>query len=429
MIKNKLLVLLTFLLVFFLPTNLFFKLQEQTAYHQGIFIDYLIPKVYLTDLITVAIFLTYLISNSNKLRLNQKNKLAKLKEFFCRQWVEYKTIIILGLLILLRQFFTPYPLAATWFFCKILEMLGLLVVLRKTSAKIEKSKLHTQIFQLVLLSSLLFQTILATWQFMYQKPLFGYLPLGESRLNQVNNIAKTVWINGEERILSYGSTAHPNILAGTAVIFLYLIWMWSNQQQTNWLKKAPKLLAVPASIAVIFFTQSVSGLLSLCLLGLSFFVKTKVLATTKKLILIAVFSLFIFPIATEIFAQKFTSSFSIARRARLLKQASEMFKKNLIFGVGLNQFTVYLPTYLPANQNNLFIQPVHNAVWLVLTETGLLGLVFIILILKRGIKNLNSQSLIPILILLPIILNDHYILTNQVGILAVILLLATKQTN
>ena len=101
-----------------------------------------------------------------------------------------------------------------------------------------------------------------------------------------------------------------------------------------------------------------------------------------------------------------------------MKSAYEMIQENIFFGVGLNNFTVVLPNFLPLSQILIFNQPVHNVFVLLFAEAGIFVFVLFIMLILFSIKTLLKQSygvaaILFITILHFIILGsfDHYLLT------------------
>jgi len=90
----------------------------------------------------------------------------------------------------------------------------------------------------------------------------------------------------------------------------------------------------------------------------------------------------------------------------------EMFQHNLLFGVGINNFTLNLEEYATNKEVVRFVQPVHHLLFLILSEGGLLLLVTIFLLIRQAkIKSFYTKSLI----LLAIASLDHYLLTQFSG--------------
>ncbi|MEA2056859.1 MAG: hypothetical protein U9O78_04135, partial [Patescibacteria group bacterium] len=161
------------ILVFVIPANLFYKISEQSAYVDGLLVDYLIPKIYLQDLLILLLLVVALV------KLIAQKKLNK----FCQKIIDvvkkHRLLLIIILLFFFRQFFTANYIAAIWFFLK-LALLAIFFLWLKSSYFIKKNK---YIFW-ALVSSLIFQALLAGYQLIAQKQLFGYLFLGEPNLQQ-----------------------------------------------------------------------------------------------------------------------------------------------------------------------------------------------------------------------------------------------------
>ena len=110
---------------------------------------------------------------------------------------------------------------------------------------------------------------------------------------------------------------------------------------------------------------------------------------------------------------------SVVVRQQLNAAAFTLWQQSPLVGIGLGNFLVQLPEVLPSRQI-YFLQPVHNIYLLVLAETGIIGCVAFLLLVKRSIKKFNV-SLIALLLLG---LVDHYPLTLQQGQLLFTLVLS-----
>ncbi len=204
-LKKKLLgKIYTFLIcsiIFLIPSNLFLKLNTASAYINGLLVDYLIPKLYLSDIFILILLLLWLI----KVIINKKKIIFKTSYFYLPS--------ILVSLIIVRQIFTPYPLAAAWYLFRLIEI-GLLAWFLSTHKKFfQKSAVY-----LTIIFTTLFQSGLALWQFLTQQSLLGFNFFGEPNLSNSIGLAKDMWWK-TGRILPYATTAHPNILGGALAIF------------------------------------------------------------------------------------------------------------------------------------------------------------------------------------------------------------------
>lgn len=107
-----------------------------------------------------------------------------------------------------------------------------------------------------------------------------------------------------------------------------------------------------------------------------------------------------------------SSSESVVVRQELNTAAVKIWQQSPIVGVGLGNFLVKLPEFLP-KKSVYFLQPVHNIYLLILAETGIIGLLFFFWIIQKGLG--VSINTIPIILLLLLGLVDHYPLTLQQG--------------
>jgi O-antigen ligase len=399
------------LIIFLIPSNLFFKFIESSAYVNGLLIDYLIPKLYLSDLVIFTLFGWWLFDNKKIVFKNLKKVLKKIT-----LWINKNKIIsFLLLALILRQFNTHSPIAAYWYLLKIIEF-GFLTFILMNKKKLISSTLiiSSTIF------TLFFQSILTILQFINQSSIFGYMFLGESDLNRQIGLAKQT-INGIEKILPYGTTAHPNILGG--IISLYLILLIGTLINPQLKKKKYHLqpfIVGPIIISLIALglTFSLSAWTTF-IIGIVLIFKK---INTKKLLLLSLSLIILTPILLQLGSLS-SDKPSIKRRAYLNHAGINMLKSNPIWGVGLNNFTTQVEKYSPAREVVRFTQPSHHSLILILSEIGLLGLATTILLVQKNKKLIKKNikwGSILLLIITPIIVLDHYFFTNQSGLLLII---------
>lgn len=373
---------LFFFIIFTFSFNLFYKLTIDGAYVRGLLVDYLIPKIYLSELFLIP-FLA--------IGLKQLKKI-KIETYLC-----FLILFLIG-----RQLLSQSPLAAFVQLLHLFEILLFFEVSRRDS--LFKTKLAEKFSLGAMLSVVIFQSLLAIYQFIFQKSLLAYQFLGETNLHDLANISKGQFFFAE-KILPYGTTPHPNILAGIVLILSILIW-----QKIKHLSGL-RLALISNALLIIFLTQSLSAFLTLILFAAYLiFKKFKI----KKIFLIGFyyFFLLLLPFFLEKFSTIWPNQNSITRRIVLNQASLEMFQHNLLFGVGINNFTLNLEEYATNKEVVRFVQPVHHLLFLILSEGGLLLLITIFLLIRQAkIKNFYTKSLI----LLAIACLDHYLLTQFSG--------------
>ncbi|HEX7017840.1 MAG TPA: O-antigen ligase family protein [Patescibacteria group bacterium] len=397
------------LIIFLVPSNLFLKFFESSAYVNGIFVDYLIPKLYLSDIPIILLLLTW----GYKTLMAKKKPLA-MAQLDSTTW----GVIGLGVLLIIRQFFAPYPLAAIWYLLKLIEMIALGFFL------VHHRQLLTK--RPVLLSivvTLIFQSFLAIYQYISHSALFGYWFLGEPNLSNPIGLARLT-IGGIEKVLPYGTTAHPNILGGTlAIYFLILL---------KTLKKPKMLVVASFSLIGLLLTFSFSAWLTL-ILGMIFWILYKYVNLLYPMRYIFFLIAFFTPLAIKHLAVVYSDSPSMVRRAYLQEAAVNMYIDNPLFGIGLNNFTAKVEEYTATREIVRFIQPVHNIFFLWIAETGIAGAFLLIGVCILIIRKRNSLQLplrtsrFLLFSAVPIMVLDHYLLTQQTGLLLLVFLIGFNQ--
>lgn len=154
---------------------------------------------------------------------------------------------------------------------------------------------------------------------------------------------------------------------------------------------------------VLTFSRSaiVVGILAFVLV---FFQKKKIFFFFA--ILFLTFSVFRFPFT---FFEE-----SVVVRQQLNIAAVKIWQSSPLFGVGLGNFLVRLPEALPT-RTIYFLQPVHNIYLLLLSEVGVVGLLFFVWFLQKAFRRPFSIWHVALSILLVLGLIDHYPLTLQQG--------------
>ncbi len=389
-------------LIFSIPSNLFKTFLLETAYVRGLQVDYLIPKFHLSDIFLLTLFFVLIFRAENRKFLTK----------IIRN-IPYKpTLGILGTLLILQQITSEHPIVSILFLLRILilAITGLII----TS---DTHLLKSQITITTVKITVIFQSLLAWYQYLSQGSLFNYYFLGETNLNAYAGIAQSSLL-GVQKILPYGTTAHPNVLAGILTIFSLFIF---NNFSKNSKTKLTEILILILSSSTILLTQSVSAILGL-LLGVAVIVinKKKLFVYTPKKIAIffLVLSALTILLLTQITDQTVINSNSVLRRNFLNSAAIAILQKEPFTGVGFQNFTAYLEKNSTNQEVVRFIQPAHSVLLLFLSEAGLIGTTFFLLLILPYLKK-NRKIRHPeyLLALLPILALDHYLLTIQSGLL------------
>ncbi len=399
--------LLLQLTIFLIPTNLAYHVYTSGAYLNGRLVDYFLPKLYLSDLTLLGVLLIYVFINSNLFHI------STFIRFIIRSpWTYFLIFLIL------KSATSPVPIAGFWYVFKIIEFLlfGWYLYHRYTRFQ------FLSLIRFPLSVSLVLQCSIGLYQFISQSSFIGYIFMGEPSLERAAIVKNNYF--GVLEVSPYGTTPHPNVLAGFLCIGLLvqLICIHSNLKSTR--RKAALVALIGLICIVILLTQSL-GAIGAFLVGISLlFLKNKVSILNMRLIVLMCIgsSLILGPLLIYILRQypQLADNASITTRYELNHSAITQLLHNSLSGSGPNQFIYYLPRTTFSGQKTLFLQPAHNLSLLVLAETGLAGLLFGVWCINRLFKQLKWDHtevsyLVPLLALLLIGAVDHYPLTLQTG--------------
>lgn len=367
------------LLIILLPTQLGYHFWPEWAMVLGRRIDYLSPTIYLTDIIILLLLSFWFFEGVPRFK---------------------KSIILSGLFIGINIYFSVNQPAALYKWIKVLEfgLLGWYIV---------KTKPNFPFITFCLSVGILYSSLIAVGQFFFQHSLGGiFWLLGERTFTVDTPGIARVALSGQEFLRAYGTFPHPNVLGGFLAVTLPLLLQAKKSLPR---RQAGKWFYMSFGLGVIALILTFSR--SAWFVGL---VAMIVILTKRKKSL-----LFISVILVLIAIQINFKEESVVVREQLNNAALSLWQHSPLVGVGLGNFLVRLPEVL-ASRQIYFLQPVHNIYLLVLAETGIIGFIMVLLLLRHTIKKLQ----IPLIALLLLGFVDHYPLTLQQGQLLFTLVLA-----
>ena len=342
------------LLSFFLPTQLGWHVNSLQTTVYGFQIDYLIPTLYLTDIITLLIiFLGF-----NKLK-------------FTKKYIVYN-ILYIGFAVINILHSTHYiPAIYKWFKVTEFILLGLVIINTK---KFDVFKYFVK----PLSCSMFVICLLGIWQYLIQGSVGGiFYWLGERSLNFSDpNVSP----------FPYSTFSHPNSFAGFLLVFGIFLIKYKSRFNYRYF-----LISSFFVIVNLILTNSLNVYLAIILLV--------ILSFRSNL----AFAFLAFDLSNRTFSH----------RLELIKASWIMIKENFLSGVGLNNFTPNLPRVTNSFLNAWELQPVHNIFLLIFSEVGIFGLVAFLFLFLSALSP-TTYSLYAIAITG---LNDHYWLTLQQNIL------------
>jgi len=443
--------------IILLPTQLGYHFWPDWALVLGRRLDYLSPTIFLTDVTILLTLTSWFFSSfsSNKIKnLNLIKNFKSLVKLLARRSFSVGGV---GLVVLvgLNIYFATSPLVALYKWFKVLEFVVFGFYIIKTKPSFSRSLW-------CLLFAVFYSSIIAIAQFFLQHSVGGMLWLLGERTFDVTNpgiariqllpisLSTHLPINPSifsELLRPYATFPHPNVLGGFLAVSLPLIIINSLttclparqvKQLNNWQVSLLKLFRVYTIILgtlalILTFSRSawIAGAIGMTFLLFNYY-KRYNFYKFYKIIAFVGFVVFVgFFLAFPYFQSLTSNSESVFVRNELNSAAISMWWKSSsflpltsyllprLFGVGLGNFLVKLPTYYP-HRDIFFLQPVHNIYLLILSETGIIGSGIILYLLYSFLKRVTRKRLFVIchlsfVILLLLGAVDHYPLTLQQG--------------
>ncbi|MBI3985264.1 MAG: O-antigen ligase family protein [Candidatus Levybacteria bacterium] len=410
--QSKLSLFFFYLLILFLPTQLGKHFFLQSSFIAGLRIDYLSYTLYLTDILIILIFLS---SFKNVF----KTVLTKYKNKFFRFFL-FALFLTIGISV------SKNPQVGIYGLVKLFEFsyLGIFIYLNYR-------EINKKILVALISFGIVFQTLLSALQYLNNGSLQGiFYFLGERSFNSQTPSIANVSVNAKLILRPYATFPHPNVLAGFIALSSMLLVYFKNR-----INKHLLLIVLTISTTGIIISFSRVGLLVWTGFIFSYFLTT-LLKKYKKIKLNTRFiknnslpiivgsgfllSLFFLFLTNPLFIQRLSSfSFSdesVVQRLNTISASINMFMQNPVFGVGINNFLNNLNTSF---NSPALLQPVHNVFLLVLSQTGIVGLLAFGYLFFKAIRvalGFGKEKIIRILIVLAIIfigMFDHYLLTIQ----------------
>jgi hypothetical protein len=358
--------LLISLLSFFLPTQLALHLNNFNSTVYGFQIDYLIPTIYLTDIIAFFIILL---------------GLRKIK--FSRKYLVLSALYII--FVLTNILVSDHFISGAYKWIKVTEMLLLgIVIINYKKFDIFKN------FVKPLSYSIFIACLLGAWQFLIKSSVGGlFYWLGERNFLFSNpNIAP----------YPYSFFSHPNSFAGFLLVYGIFLLQFKNKFKPRYFWTLLALIVIN-----LILTNSLNVYITICLL---------LIVKLKKSLA--------FGFILIDFSERY-----ITHRIELIRASLQLIKENFWFGVGLNNFIPNLVKVSNTFVNAWELQPVHNIFLLVFSELGVLGFIAFLFILFSGVQLYPVPF--TLYAILATGQFDHYWLTLQQNMLLFVFVLVTSR--
>jgi hypothetical protein len=391
------------ILVLIIPLNLGKHFITRDSYVWGMLVDYLIPTIYLQDIVALLVLLFWIIGGGAK-------KIKKLS-LFSRSEFQIATLFIFSCLF---SVFSSQRLVPSFYFWLRLLLYFLLFVFILCEIAVERD--FFKILNVVSIS-IIFVSLLGIFQFTKQGSLFNnYYFFGEQPYSvSTYGIAKETFL-GHMVLPSYATFRHPNVLGGFLSIFTLWLVPYLAMRRKYVFAFVLSVIALAMTFSVSAWVSFVVGVLIYLFLLVD--PKKTYLKKLKISAVVIAFSLamLIFP-ALKLFTT--SANPSLFRRSDLLVASYRIAGKYPLFGIGINNFTVLVDNFVPQSPDIRFTQPVHNVFALVLSEAGVFSYTLLVLLILLAVRKQTNPGLFSVLFislmqLLILFSVDHYFFTaNQ----------------
>ncbi|MBI4084564.1 MAG: O-antigen ligase family protein [Candidatus Levybacteria bacterium] len=324
---------------------------------------------------------------------------------------------LLFALLLVGVFLSKSPAAGLYGFLKLLEFTFFGVFTAWFLTK--NSKAYSTVL-LLFAVGIIGESFLAIVQFLNQGSIGGiFYWFGErSFTSQTPGIANAA-VSGKLVLRPYATFPHPNVLAGYLVIGMTLISLKCKAQSAKLEKALYSIALMLGTIALLLTMSRVSIVVFLVCVIVVLYKKLPKKHRAFGIISCLVAITIIFLLLPHRSFSLSLNDESISIRRDLLVASFTMFWEHPIFGVGLNNFLLSLPSYLSNKHSVFFLQPVHNIFFLWFCQTGLAGATLAILFFFSLYKQLRRHYIwgkwLLVFSLIAFGSVDHYLLTLQQG--------------
>lgn len=378
------------LFIFFLPSQLGFHFWPSWAFISGIRVDYLSPTIYFTDLILTASFLFWIPPKWKK--ISKKTKVL----FAC--------LLCFSLINIL---FANLQAVAVISWIRIFELALLAYYAADNFLWIKKHLFWP------LAIACIYSVAIGGLQVLLGRTMGGILYwLGERHFTLSTAGIALSSILGRSQLRPYATFPHPNAFAGFLLVSLTLVY-WATH------KPRPYLFTSIIILIGILISYSQAAWIAILSFGLIFSPTNVVAKITRHALFASIILSLILPVLALSLIDSSLPQF-ISMRAYLARGSGYIISQSPLLGVGLGGFIPFFQSW--QHTASWFFQPVHNIWLLIFAETGIVGLLFALLV---GLRAVGTQKpfLIAILMILITGLVDHYWITlHQTQLLLAIML-------
>jgi hypothetical protein len=389
-----------FLLTF--PFSVHFVLYERASYRFGNFSPWVTGFLFLPELLLILTFLLWFIQEI------RTKELGKLK---APGW-GFTLFLLFMVNAGLVTFFQGDIILYLFFLIRVLEAGAVYILIR------QKIIPHNKLIAWLLYGAVI-QIVIAYTQTRLNQSI-GLHFIGEPVIGpEVPNVAKTDIPTGIKEIRPYGTFLHPNILGVylTTIFFLSLAYLK---------KTALPFWIILMSVGIYLTGSQAAQLTLLIVAGILLILSFMKLASQKRILSLGLLGVFLFGnlwvyLNSASLAWSYTS---IQERLMQNVISLNMFLHKF-WGVGVANFTLVMEEFSQIKLLPWEFQPVHNTYFLILNETGIQGLILLILItgyLLHGYWKTDlsyflrdKARILPLFALIVVASFDHLLWTSWIG--------------
>ncbi len=416
------------LLLFLLPWQTMWIAKE--VFVGGIKWEYLTQGIYGSEIILWSCALLFIVWFWQQFRTSKKLGLQSLRQL----WSPDRFFVVASLALVIYSFFSslwsPVPEVARQHALWMLEAIVLFFML-------VVGPLSSRASFLCFFLGAVVESVLGMYQFLTQSTFaLKWLGLAQHHVWQAGTSVVSSPDIGRW-LRAYGSFPHPNMLGGylAIVILLLMILFFIRRKEPNDVRQSRVVFfLLPIVTAALFFSFSRSAWMATGI-GVSLFVCTVPRQSLRRdgLLLVGVL-VATFVLMSMVFSPLVTTRFdpgasiqetrSISERKTGYAEAVQLWRQRPWLGGGIGQYTVLeFQTHPPTPVYAL--QPVHNVPLLFLTELGIVGVLFFLVMMGAAFRLIkpiiSSQGWFPLVsfvAVLSVLLSvDHYIFSLYPGLL------------
>jgi O-antigen ligase len=387
------------LLIFLIPLNLGKHFIMNVSYVKGLLIDYLIPTIYLQDIIVLLIIGLYIYDYFNK----SKGTLKSLLQSVFNKRLLWPSLFIFAV-FLSTLVSTIFVISVYGFVRLFLYYLLFLYIVNTLDLKKDLSNILK-----MFVTSMALVSVLGLFQLFLHGSVFNnYLFFGEQPYSFSTKGISLENVFGYTVVPAYGLFRHPNIFGGLLSLCLLVVY-----SKLNISKGYTFLFLLLASALLVTFSWLSMATFVVSVILYSYFISKDI---NKKYLTVALTILLVLFSVAPLVASNFSflsSNVSLLRRTNLLSGSFDLLRNNLMYGVGINTFTNYIGSYLFDMGAIRFDQPVHNMYVLILSETGVIAFVLFLFFIVSSVYKSLKEPLLAILLFQMLLLAcfDHYFWT------------------